>query len=341
MTNQRELPTINIHDIRSQETSDPNALSSTPLVSVAMLTYNHESYIAQAIEGVLAQKTDFPIELIIGEDCSTDLTCQIVREYQEKHAGIVRVITSSHNVGAKKNCLRILGVCRGKYIAMCEGDDYWIDPYKLQKQVDFLEANEDYVLVGHNAVKVLEEEGFGTFHMMRGDKPDHDFDTRSLMCHNPLATLAAMWRNGLVTSFPEIWMIGPGGDRHLWLLLSQYGRCRFINDVVGVYRAHSGGIIAQTTGSPEKIIDGCLSDIARTKEWDAFLNFKYHEDAVFDIHRKSLEIVVESVKTLRLKLSLQYVSSVDPQKVAGGKRKLLISLLRAIKPLVCADKKIR
>jgi glycosyltransferase involved in cell wall biosynthesis len=112
-----------------------------------MITYNHVPYITQAIEGVLQQKVNFPIELVIGEDCSTDGTREIVFEYQKKHPDIIRVITSDENVGAKKNGYRTKKACRGKYIAFCEGDDYWHNLYKLQKQVDYLESHQECGLV--------------------------------------------------------------------------------------------------------------------------------------------------------------------------------------------------
>jgi glycosyltransferase involved in cell wall biosynthesis len=117
------------------------------LVSAAMITYNHAPYIAQAIEGVLQQKVNFPFELVIGEDCSTDGTREIVLEYQKKYPDIIRAITSDKNVGMKKNGYRTLKACRGKYIAFCEGDDYWHHPYKLQKQADYLEGHPECGMV--------------------------------------------------------------------------------------------------------------------------------------------------------------------------------------------------
>ncbi len=129
------------------EISDPAVLNMDPLVSVHMITYNHKSYIAQAIEGVLMQERDFPIELVIGEDCSMDGTRRIVLEYQSKHPETIRVITSEHNVGAVANELRVDRACRGKYIAFCEGDDYWHHPLKLQKQVVYLESHPEVGLV--------------------------------------------------------------------------------------------------------------------------------------------------------------------------------------------------
>jgi len=107
------------------------------LVSVIMLVYNHEAYIAQAIEGVLMQKTNFKYELIIGEDCSTDNSKEIIREYHKKYPDIIYPVYWKKNVGANKNANTIRARARGKYIATCEGDDYWCDEDKLQNQIDF------------------------------------------------------------------------------------------------------------------------------------------------------------------------------------------------------------
>jgi glycosyltransferase involved in cell wall biosynthesis len=118
-----------------------------PLVSVMMITYNHAPYIRRAIEGALQQKTSFPFEVIIGEDCSTDGTREVVFEYQLKYPDKIRVITSTENVGAKQNASRVGKACRGKFIAFCEGDDYWHHPFKLQKQVDYMERHPECGLV--------------------------------------------------------------------------------------------------------------------------------------------------------------------------------------------------
>jgi glycosyltransferase involved in cell wall biosynthesis len=118
-----------------------------PLVSVMITTYNHALFIEEAIEGVFRQETDFAFEVVIGEDCSTDGTRDIVLELQRKHPDLIRVITSEKNVGSAQNCYRSMKACRGKYVAFCEGDDYWHDPHKLQKQVEFLEGHPGYGMV--------------------------------------------------------------------------------------------------------------------------------------------------------------------------------------------------
>ena len=125
----------------------------TPLLSIVTITYNHEQYIRQCIEGVLAQKTSFPIEFIIADDCSTDETKSICEEYAKNNPDIIRLISSSANVGAVENEQRALLAAKGKYIATCEGDDYWTDPLKLQKQVDFMAAHPDYSVCFHRYLK--------------------------------------------------------------------------------------------------------------------------------------------------------------------------------------------
>lgn len=123
---------------------------TVPLVSIKMITYNHAPFIARAIEGVLRQRTNFPFELIIGEDCSTDGTREIVFAYQKRYPDIIRVITSDKNVGMKNNGLRTLKAGKGKYLAFCEGDDHWHHPLKLQKQADHLDTHPECGLVYTN-----------------------------------------------------------------------------------------------------------------------------------------------------------------------------------------------
>src|SRR6476646_879599 len=127
-----------------------------PLLVVRLLTYNHEKYIRQCLDGILIQKTDFPFIVIIGEDCSTDLTAEICREYESKYPSLFQLHCNKVN-NISVNSLNNWELCiasDAKYIALLEGDDYWTDPYKLQKQVDFLEAHLDFNICFHS-VKVL------------------------------------------------------------------------------------------------------------------------------------------------------------------------------------------
>lgn len=120
-----------------------------PVVSICCITYNHEPFIANAIEGFLMQKTDYPYEIIIGDDCSTDKTREIIEEYANHYPGRIRIIASDRNVGVIANEHRVLTEAKGKYIAFCEGDDYWTEPCKLQRQVDFLEHHSEFSVCFH------------------------------------------------------------------------------------------------------------------------------------------------------------------------------------------------
>ena len=122
---------------------------SNPLVSIVCITYNHEPYLRQALDGFLMQKTSFAYEIVLAEDCSTDNTRKICEEYAAKYPGIIHYIWSDNNVGAVENEARALRVARGEYIALCEGDDYWTDSMKLQKQVAFMESHPKYSVTFH------------------------------------------------------------------------------------------------------------------------------------------------------------------------------------------------
>ena len=138
-------------DIPCIETSDSEKLCKHPVVSVHMITYNHEPYIRQAIEGVMMQKTDFEFELVIGEDCSQDKTREICFEYQKRYPDKIRVLWWHENVSKLGgNSRRVTAHCRGEFIALCEGDDYWIDPLKLQKQVDYIRETGSVMCVANS-----------------------------------------------------------------------------------------------------------------------------------------------------------------------------------------------
>lgn len=129
------------------EVSDENKLKVDPLVSVLMITYNHGDYLADAIEGVISQRSDFSFELIIGEDASNDTTRDIALEYQKRYPEIIRVVYSLQNVGMNANSRRIFEKARGKYIAYCEGDDFWCASDKLAKQVELIKGDDQIGIV--------------------------------------------------------------------------------------------------------------------------------------------------------------------------------------------------
>lgn len=131
-------------------------MKNIPMVSVAMITYNHDKYIRQALDSILMQKVDFEYEVVVGDDCSPDNTQEILREYQALYPDKFKIIFRDKNIGATKNAYDVKMHCTGRYIAHLEGDDYWIDENKLQKQVDFLNANPQYIGTAHKMIIVGE-----------------------------------------------------------------------------------------------------------------------------------------------------------------------------------------
>ncbi len=230
-----ENKAFNSSDIPCQEISDQAVLSIHPKVSVHMITYNHEPYIAKAIEGVVRQKTEFPIELIIGEDCSTDRTFKIILAYQKKHPELIRVLTSNKNVGERNNNNRTIEACRGKYVAICEGDDYWTDPLKLQRQVYFLETNPAYGMT-YSKVRYFIQKKNKYDGVFGGDKETFE----DLLLGNSIPTLTTCFRLDLRQRYnqdikPEAknWLMG---DYPMWLYFAKESKIKFENKVTGVYR---------------------------------------------------------------------------------------------------------
>lgn len=207
------------------------------MVSIKMITYNHEPYIAQAIEGVVMQKTTFKFELIIGEDCSTDLTRTICEDYANKYPEIIKLLPAEQNLGMIQNGLRTLQACNGKYIAFCEGDDYWTDPLKLQKQVDFLEANEDYGLVHTNYLRYINDLNCFEESLAKNINSGNIFI--ELLKENQIATLTVMLRKDLAIEAVKTGILEKGfliGDYPLWLEISTKSKIGFLNDITAVYR---------------------------------------------------------------------------------------------------------
>ncbi len=134
-------------------------MEGKPCVSIYCAAYNHEKYIAQALEGFVSQKTTFPFEVIVNEDASTDNTAQIIREYEEQYPHIIKPIYQTENQYRLKKSISLYHMfpkAQGKYVAVCEGDDFWTDPLKLQKQYDYMEAHPDCPLVAHKTMRVFE-----------------------------------------------------------------------------------------------------------------------------------------------------------------------------------------
>ncbi|HOB02272.1 MAG TPA: glycosyltransferase [Casimicrobium huifangae] len=219
------------------ETADWSKLPADPLVSVHMLAYRHEKFIAQAIEGVVAQQCDFPIELLIAEDCSPDGTLEIALEYQKRYPALIRVLTGNKNIGMHANGDRCMAHSRGKFIAICEGDDYWIEPTKLSQQVHQLHNHPDFSLVCHAAIAwdSRKERRCGTIRCT--------FRSRELTLTEIVAgdgglipTASIMVRRGVITDLPSWTDSLSFGDYALAITAALTGKVFYIDCPMSVYR---------------------------------------------------------------------------------------------------------
>ncbi len=210
-----------------------------PVVSVYTITYNHEKYIAESIDSFLIQETDFPFEIVIGEDCSTDGTRKIIEEYVEKYPNIIKLITSENNVGMQANGQRTMEACKGQYIATCEGDDYWTDKNKLQIQKDFLESNPEYIIC-YTDVEAFCENGI-IYDYIGGATKDLTAD--ELKKAAPINTLTTMYRNIMKDKFSIEFKASKYGDLFIWSILGYYGKGKYLSEIKpSRYRVHLGGV---------------------------------------------------------------------------------------------------
>ncbi|WP_308992649.1 glycosyltransferase [Mariniflexile litorale] len=210
-------------------------------VSIFMLTYNQEQFIAQTIESVLMQKTDFDYQLVIGEDCSTDTTRTICEKYALAHPTKIKLLPPlEKNIGLIANYMRTIKACDGKYIAICDGDDYWIDAYKLQKQVVFLENNTNFSIVYTRVRKLFPN---GEFKESTANLKKTTFSFDDLIFDNFIPSVSVLFKNiqDHQNQLPNWILKFPYGDwpTYLWTL-KDGGRIHFLDDVTAVYRMDIG-----------------------------------------------------------------------------------------------------
>jgi glycosyltransferase involved in cell wall biosynthesis len=239
-------------------------------VSVCMITYNQEKFIAQAIESVMMQETDFDYELVIGEDCSTDRTRDICTAYQEKYPNKIKLLQHEKNLGMMQNFVQTFSTCIGRYVALLEGDDYWTAPHKLQKQADFLDTHPDYAICFTRTMVSADDANRESYSI---PSPKYQKDTltiEDLLRVNSIATCSVMFRNGLLDSFPDWFFSLMMGDWPLHIMNAQHGKIGYIDELMAVYRIH-----ANSHYSSRNRIINLLGNIDFYRTINVHLNYKY------------------------------------------------------------------
>ena len=270
-----------------------------PLLSVCLITYNHAPYIHRAIDGVLMQNVNFTYELIIADDCSDDGTTEIIQNYKNKYPDFVKLILHKRNVGALKNWLDLLKASKSRYIAYLEGDDYWIDPNKLQIQIDFLEQNPDYSLVGHNAIVLFDDKSSPPQYFCK-------INQNSILTINKfirdwaLPSASMVFKNNVLTDESERFLRKiHNGDLGLQLICADNGKVKYVNRVMSVYRK-TGNSLSNTLNK-EYVFEQTKKSIS---EFNIYTNYKYNSQIIPWI--RTVEKMDKFRKSFPIKFILKY-----------------------------------
>ncbi|MBB4200278.1 hypothetical protein CCR94_08300 [Rhodoblastus sphagnicola] len=248
------------------ETKRPESPTQKPLVSILMLAYRHEAYIAQAIEGVLAQSCDFPIELIIAEDCSPDATRAIAEIYQCRHPEVIRIVTGDENIGVMRNFYRALAQCRGAYVAFCEGDDYWCNPTKLAKQIAMMEVDAGLGMTHGNYVTARPSQtgwvvgGRGAHDGRGSDELSGDMFSLSLRELAP-RTCTMVVRRVVLDDLGDSVLGNPdyvAGDLPITVFCAANWRIGYLDEVVAVYRLSPNSATRNSFQSKLRFFEGLV-----------------------------------------------------------------------------------
>lgn len=234
-------------------------------VSVCVLSYNHEKYLRDCLEGIVMQRTTFPIEAWVHDDASTDSSQEIIKEYQQRYPDIIKPILQAENQYSKKQGSILQNFlyphCEGEYIALCEGDDYWIDPYKLQKQVEFLDVHPDYSAYVHNSVVTCGESSS----LFASIEPhSSDLGLEQMLAKWSIPTASLIFRSCYQSKFTKGY---PNGDYALEIWLLSKGKIHYSPLPMSVYRRHGDSMSATMNNQPTKMYDDIITLFRDAKSW--------------------------------------------------------------------------
>lgn len=251
------------------------------MVSIRCLCYNHARYLREALDGMLKQKTSFKYEIIIHDDASTDGSQEIIKEYENKYPEIIKPIYQQENQysqGVSIYRTYMASIMRGKYIAICECDDCWTDPLKLQKQIDFLETHPDYSCCCHGFRCIREDNSIIRI-VKRKELESHDISIEDVIMNKGIPQLATLvYRTDLIENRPDFFTQCSVGDYPLFLYLSTEGKIFYINEIMSNYRIHDDGSWVSKAQKKPEVFKRHV-DLLKTMldQFDSYTSFKYTE----------------------------------------------------------------
>lgn len=290
-------------------------MNEKPIVSISCLAYNHEEFIVECLNGFLMQETNFAYEVLIHDDASTDNTANIIRKYEAEHPEIIKPIYQTENqysksigsIGLKYNFPR----AKGKYIAICEGDDYWTDPLKLQRQVDFLETHDDFSLCAHS-VNTIFDKSWNTEKTNRFLKPIRVAQFEDVIDYHYLPSNSLLFRSNVVANLPNWVFINKNliaSDVLICLMNASHGKVYYMENPMATKRINGGGITADIVGRRNRMISYKLVLYAITNRYS---KGKYRKTLLPKQFKQYLRLVKKSIISGEIKNVFTFIKYISP-----------------------------
>ncbi len=295
---------------KSQIIEKENSACLNPIVSICVTTYQHADFISDCLEGILKQKTNFDYEILLSEDDSTDGTREICSDFAKRYPEKIRLLLHHRDnniaIGGSPTgrfpFMTNFFLARGKYIALCEGDDYWTDPYKLQKQVDLLESNPGYYACFTNATRLNTEDGATELFLRSSENRTYPIDEVINKGGGFFPTATLVFKN-LINDYPNFIFKAKSGDRALSLLLADKGDFYFLNEITAVYRRHSGGIFSSIRNNKSARKNISKDNIELLREYNLYTQFQYNTIIKKAISKLTKKAFLYDRKNIQLKHS--------------------------------------
>lgn len=262
-------------------------------INIILITYNQAQYIRQVLESILMQKTSSEVEIIVADDCSTDNTLDIIKKYEKKSSFTFTYLEKEYNIGYNKNYQQAFAACTGDYVAIMEGDDYWVKENHLQNHIDHLEQYPNASMSYNRHIRLFEDQGREEVFEWTADQDYEFITTEQLALGNRIGNLSCcVFRGDHIQSLdPKLFDVEIA-DWMLGMYMGQFGPLLYLKDVTSAYRIHDNGQWSKMTEREQ-----CLRVIELINEYDKYFDYKYTSD--FTKHKKRLEIVLYGDKSLR------------------------------------------
>ncbi len=281
-------------------------------INVILITYNHAGYIRQTLESILMQETAHDVEIVVADDCSTDNTVEIIKEYEDKSRFTFKYLKHAHNLGYVKNYQQAFAACDGDYVAIMEGDDYWIKPNHLQNHIDHLQDYPESSMSYNRHLRLFVDQKREEIFDWENSHDYERVDTEQLALGNRIGNLSCcMFRGEHIRNIDPKLFEMEIADWMLGMYMGQFGPLLYLKEVTSAYRIHNKG---QWSGMDER--SQSVREIELINEYDKYFNYKYTEP--FTRHKRRLEIFLYGDKTLRGK-----IKSITPSFVRNIYRKII------------------